>query len=577
MNRRTIFVLLLLSATVIKSSWAAEPIQPSSPHKVDYISVIEQLEKTVQNELARGILTGVSIALVDGDRLVMAAGFGLADKDHRQPATANTVYRVGSISKLFTALAAMQLVEQGKLDLDAPINDVLKDFHIECPFDDAGPLTLRQMMCHRSGMVRESPVGGYLDGSQPTIAETIASLESCALVNPPNTKTRYSNVGPTIVGQAVSIVSDQAFEDYQQEHLLRPLGMRRSAWRANQLPSDQLSSSYMRVADGRGGFLHQVAPRFELGTLPAGNLYSSAGDLARFAQMLLAEGHAPKGRILQAETLGQMTKPQLIDEPTGFGLGFHVGTFADHRTIRHSGAVYGFSSSLVVIPEAGIAAIVLGNEDIAPGPVRRLSDAALSLMLEAKTGQGAKPAPAPIQLTSEQLRSFKGDYESESYWAEITLSEDRLLANISGQPMWLTAIEPMKFEADGRFVHRSAFKFRGDDSDCVIGFTALGQTFKRVDPERVRRIPAQWQKYLGSFGPEYIPLVISFRHGHLYAMTENMVDYRLTPVNQLVFRMPAGLYADEYLVFQIGRDGEVHSVNLANMTLKRRATGETGR
>ncbi|MCH5377490.1 MAG: beta-lactamase family protein, partial [Planctomycetes bacterium] len=406
--------------------------------------------------------------------------------------------------------------------------------------------------------------------SQPGIDATVASLQSCALVNPRNTKTRYSNVGPTIVGQAVAAVSGQSFEEYQREHLLQPLGMLDSAWRMNDDVRSRLATSYMRVADGAGGFVHREAPKFELGTIPAGNLYSTAGDMAKFARMLLAGGKIQDGRIVSASALREMTTPQLIEEESGFGLGFYVSRFAGHRTIQHSGAVYGFTSSLVVLPEARIAAIVLVNEDIAMGPVKRLSDAALSLMLEAKTGQARDEQPEPLPLDVEQLSALTGDYESGGYWAEIRLVDGLLEANISGQPMTLTPIGPFKFEADGQFTYRSAFEFQPSDDGGTSGFTALGQSFVRVDRDRVREIPSGYRKFLGSYGPDFIPLVVSARHGHLYAMTENMIDYRLTPLNQVVFRMPEGLYADEYLVFQVGEDGQVRSVNLANMTLPRR-------
>ena len=196
--------------------------------------------QVIEDELQRGILTGLSVALVDGQQVVLTAGFGMADTRRQVPATADTVYRVGSISKLFTALATLQLVEQGKLDLDAPLHKALPGFHIVDPFANANPITLRQLMCHRSGLVRESPVGGYLDDSQPSIAESIASLESCVLVNPPNTKTRYSNIGVTVVGQAVASASGLPFQQYQRNNLLDPLGMAHSSWRVDDRISDNL-------------------------------------------------------------------------------------------------------------------------------------------------------------------------------------------------------------------------------------------------------------------------------------------------------------------------------------------------
>ncbi|MCH5374381.1 MAG: beta-lactamase family protein, partial [Planctomycetes bacterium] len=184
--RPTIALLTLLLFAPAGSFAADEPASVQT----DYHNAVERLSGVVQEELDRGIISGVSIALVDGERVALAAGFGLADKAREVPATATTVYRVGSISKLFTALAAMQLVEQGRFELDVPITRYLPDFRIEIPFEHAEPPTLRQLMCHRSGMVREAPVGGYLDDSQPGIDATVASLQSCALVNPPNTKTR---------------------------------------------------------------------------------------------------------------------------------------------------------------------------------------------------------------------------------------------------------------------------------------------------------------------------------------------------------------------------------------------------
>jgi serine beta-lactamase-like protein LACTB len=545
------------------------PAPKKSTAEPDYTAAVSQLKKVVGDELRRGIIPGVSIALVESQQTVMAEGFGLADKARRIPATEKTVYRVGSISKLFNALAAMQLAEQGKLDIDAPIMECLPDFRIVNPFGNAAPITLRQLMCHRSGMVRESPVGGYLDGSEPSVAASIASLESCVLVNPPDTKTRYSNIGATLVGHAVAAVAGQPFEQYQQEHLLGPLGMTDSAWRMNGDLREQLATSYMRVADGRGEFVEREAPQFELGTIPAGNLYSTASDMAHFARMLLAEGSVDGRQLIQAATLQQMFTPQWTGADSGFGLGFAVGYFAGYRSIHHTGAVYGFSSSIVVLPDPGIAVVVLVNEDIATGPVRRLSDAALELMLQAKTGREPTAPATPVQLEPDRLAAPAGQYESPGYWAEITLVDGRLEADISGQPMVLTPVGPLTFEANGRFVDRSTIEFQQDEEGHLIGFSALGQQFAKVRPSGEPEIPGLWRRFLGSYGPDFIPLVVSARHGHLYAMTENMLDYRLTPVNQTVFKMSEGLYADEYLVFQLGEDGTVRSVNLANMELKR--------
>jgi serine beta-lactamase-like protein LACTB len=566
-NQRPLAALLLAAICVIAPSIALAAEE--SGKEVDYRDAITQFREIVQEELKQGILTGVSVALVDDQRVVLVDGFGMADKQRQIPADATTIYRVGSISKLFTAMSVMQMVEHGKLDLDAPITNYLPGFRIANPFVNAKAVTLRQLMCHRSGLVRESPIGGYFDPHQPTVEASIGSLAGCALVNPPGKKTRYSNIGVTVVGQIVATAAEQEFAPYQQENIFKPLGMKQSAWQMNDRLRQKLAAGYMRVADKQGGFYHTQAPTFELGTIPAGNLYSNAQDMARFASMIMAEGKAGEQQLIRADTLQSMFEPQLIDDESGFGLGFYVGEFADHKSVRHTGAVYGFSCSIVVLPEPGVAAIVLANEDIVSGPVRKISEAGLALLLEAKTGQAIPSPPKAISLDQEQLAKFVGHYESPSYWAEIKVDNGSLTADISGQPMRLTAIGPSKFEADGRFAHRAVLEFKTGEERELLRFEVLGQKFGKVDTANVTPIPATWRKYLGSYGPEFIPLVVSVRHGHLYAMTENMVDYRLTPSNQQVFAMPEGLYADEHVVFQIDTNGKVPAACLANMMLLR--------
>jgi hypothetical protein len=177
--------------------------------------------------------------------------------------------------------------------------------------------------------------------------------------------------------------------------------------------------------------------------------------------------------------------------------------------------------------------------------------------------------PETIPMAIDQLSAFVGHYESPGYWAEFMVKGDLLLANISGQPLYVRPIGPLEFEIEGRIVHRGTLKFEQGADGKIIGFEAMGQRFDRVAPNPPP-VPTVWRQLIGSYGPEFIPLVISIRHGHLYAMTENMVDYRLTPVNATVFAMPEGLYADEYLVFELDHTGKVHAATLANMTLRRR-------
>ena len=172
----------------------------------DYSALAGPLNKPAGEEMAAWGIGGLAMALVDGEETVYAAGFGEARRD--------SVFRCGSISKLFNAFAVMQLVEAGKLDLDAPLDRYGEGLLPVNPFSDAAPMTLRQLLCHWSGIAREAPIGGYFDPSQPSLSRTVLSIAQPVLVNPPNTKTRYSNIGPSLAGHIVERVAGTGFGPY---------------------------------------------------------------------------------------------------------------------------------------------------------------------------------------------------------------------------------------------------------------------------------------------------------------------------------------------------------------------------
>jgi CubicO group peptidase (beta-lactamase class C family) len=515
--------------------------------------VIAKIDDVVREEMRDWGIGGITIALIDNQRVVHAAGFGEAKRD--------SVFRVGSVSKLFNAVAAMQLVETGKLDLDAPVPADLLPIN---PYPDTPKVTLRQMLSHRSGLPRESSVGGYFDPNQLGLARTVASVRPAVLATRPGEKTRYSNLAPSIVGALIERVGGKSYPEYQQERLLDPLGMKDSAWTQAKVPKGRLIVSHMRVADGRGGWTRRDAPVFDLGTIPAGNLFSTAEDLGRFASALCANGAG----LVKPESLAEMWRPQLTEEPAGFGLGFVIGKFGEHRMVSHNGAVYGHSTGFMVLPDAKIAVVVLANEDIANGRVERIGHFALQSMLDAKAGKAAKDEP-PAASRPEDFLPLAGDYESASFWAHVEIREGKIIANISGQPLRITPAGPSKFVVNSRIHNAVSATFELGADGKASAFTVGPQRFVRV-PENPPPLPEEWRRYLGSYGPDFIPLIITERHGHLYAMTENMVDYRLTPMNRNTCLLPPGMYVDEHLVFLTDPKGRCHTVNLAGMYLPNR-------
>ncbi|MBX3744666.1 MAG: beta-lactamase family protein [Verrucomicrobiae bacterium] len=535
---------------------------------------IRRFETKAQAEIDSGRLSGVSVAWIDDQRVVMTAAFGWADKTRRIPASPATVYRVGSISKLFTAVAAMQLAQAGELDIDAPARDYVPEFRIVDPFPDAAAPTLRQLMTHRAGLVRESPVGGYFDPTEPTAEATVASLADSVLVHPPGTVTKYSNSGITVVGRAVETLTQLPFDRYQAERILGPLRMDSSGFLLNRDLKGRLATGYLPVALVEGGFQERRAPHFEFGILPAGNLYSTVEDLGRFLACLFAEGRGPEGDLIRPETLREMWRVQAPGATRGFGLGFAMGQHQGRNTFGHMGAVYGFTSQLVGLPGERLGVVVLANDDLAIGPVRRLTRHSLDLLLATKFGPPppAEPDATPMDPPSPaDIAALSGEYESRSYWARIEYHAGAgWRATFSRQRFDLVRSGPDTFRAHGRLGDDLEVRFERAPEGPAERLHALGQTFRRIDPKALPEPPLAWRALVGSYGPAFIPLIVSIRNGNLYAMTENEYDYRLTPLNRTVFHMPPGMYESEQIVFQLDRTGRAHTAVLANMPLARR-------
>jgi hypothetical protein len=184
-------------------------------------------------------------------------------------------------------------------------------------------------------------------------------------------------------------------------------------------------------------------------------------------------------------------------------------------------------------------------------------------MLEAKSGEKTDdPAPVPLPPSAA---SSTGHFESQSFWAALELAEGGLRGEMSGQPIRLRPTGGLTFLGDSRIDAAVPVEFLAAPDGSIRSFTWGQQRFERV-PSDPRPLPGAWRKLLGSYGPDFIPVIISERHGHLYAMTENMVDYRLTPVTPHVFALPPGMYVDEKIVFHPRPDGSIHGMEFAFMT-----------
>ena len=426
-----IFRVLLISIVVLAGCSMA-PLKPETTAPGVYEYTKHYTSSLIQKEMKKHHVMALSIALVDDQRVVWAEGFGYADAGNKVLATPETVYWVGSISKLFTATAAMQLYEQGKIDIDQPLQTYLPEFSIKTRFSTAGPITPRNIMTHHSGLPSNLYKGMWTKTPEP-FTSVVREIKDDYAAYPPNFVFSYSNLAVTLLGHMVERISGEDFVSHVDKSVLRPLGMFHSSF---SLQRDGL------LAKGYRNSKENDDPPMR--DLPAGGLTSNVLDLSRFMEMVFADGRSGERQILKPETLAEMLRPQnsdvVLDLNFRVGLGWILSSVGDidiqngGPVTHHSGATLVFHSQLVTLPEHKLGVVVLSNSSSARSVVNKVASEALKLALEAKTGikqpEQEKPAESNSSLPLSVLQSYEGYYATLLGLAKINMKKDYLQAEV---------------------------------------------------------------------------------------------------------------------------------------------------
>lgn len=557
---RILIVILLLGSGCSNPSGT-----PSSPTPVQQPPVAawqQRLDAFIRSEMEAKGIPAISIAVVDDQEIAWSHGYGLSDPETEAPVTAETVYRVASVSKLFTALTVMQLVEKDSLDLDAPITTYLPEFQPENPFEDS--ITLRQLLSHRSGLVREPPVGHYFDPTEPSLEEMVQSLNATTLIYAPGTREKYSNAAVSVAGYAVQRTTGTPFAAHAQEALIDTMGLVRTSF----LPQPGLGIGYMWRYDTN---TLTPAPVFELGIGPAANLYTTVSDLGRFISTLfeISRGNLPN--IMMPETLREMWTVQVPEDETtsGFGLGFYVSEFEGRQRVQHAGVMYGYATRVYALPEQNIGVAIVGNLDATNPVVDRIANYALSLLSAFKEGQELPSMRRTQPVDPILARHIRGVYHGPD---EITLIERNGKLFIErGAERHAVRATGDTLVTDGRLGH--GFWFVPRDDTLVTG----SGDYQRQPPPTAPPAPANeaWQDLIGEYGWNHNVLYVYERDHTLQVLIEWFFRYALEEVAPDSFLFPDdGLYMHEPLTFHRDETGRVTEASLAGVVFPRRSVGD---
>jgi serine beta-lactamase-like protein LACTB len=557
--------LLLCAPLRAQSSIAPEPA---------YAEAIAQLESLIAEQLAEKRLPAISIALVDDQKIVWAKGFGFADAKRKIPATAQTSYRVASISKLFTALGIMQEAEKGTLDIDAAVTKILPEFTPKNPFTlRPKPLTLRQMMAHRSGLVREPPVGNYFDPEETSLHKTVDSLVATTLIYPPESRIKYSNAAVAVAGRALEVVRKQDFAKVIDESILQPVDMKSASFVPTKLTQERLAKGIMWTYHGR----EFAAPTFEMGMMPAANLYASVIDLSKFISMLLAGGKVGEKQIIRKETLEAMYKPQFAIDGAkeGIGLGFFVNQWQGRRRLGHGGAQYGVASTLTFLPEDKLGVVVGISCDVANSVADRIASEALAQMLAVKTKKKLPTIRKATPLSPTEAAKFAGRYRGKkSAYFDLEARGGKLY-HLGGNGGVRSALarEGKNLVLDDR--HAWGVQLDPIEKGFRVGKEEFLREETDVKPEAA---PKNWRGLIGEYGWDHNVLYILEKDGKLHALIEWMFLYPLEEESKDVFRFPnSGLYHGEKILFKRDEKDKAQEVVAASIRFKRRKLdGEDG-
>jgi CubicO group peptidase (beta-lactamase class C family) len=308
----------------------------------------------------------MTVGVVSGPNLLWSKSYGLADIEKRIPATKDSEYRIGSITKQFTAVMLLQVVDQARVHLSDPVEKYYPEIHkVKNPYPNAAPITLVELATHTSGLDREpGDTETYLTGQGKDWEKTLlAALDHTSYTFEPGTHYSYSNIGYAILGAALSRAAGQPYIQYVKEHILEPLGMERTAFEQTPDILTTLTKGYVV----RDGVADSTEPSRDLRDgrgykVPNGALFTTVSDLARFLSFEMGDGPETvlkKSILADNRTRANSTNGTLT---SGYGVGFMISRRGDLISVGHGGSVAGYQAGAYFNPPTHVGFIFFRND-----------------------------------------------------------------------------------------------------------------------------------------------------------------------------------------------------------------------
>jgi len=422
------------------------------------------VERVALEELASAKTPGAAVAVVSGSTVVFSHGYGVASVDTGEPVLPEMLFRLGSTTKMFTAAVVAGLAIEGKIDLDAPVSRYIAGLD-----ESIGRLTANQLLSHTSGLRDEAPMFGSHD--EAALGSGIHAWKADFLFAPPGRIYSYSNPGFWLAGYLAESVSGKPYADVIEQRLFRPLGMQRSTLRPTMAMTWPLAQGH-DIKDGKPEVIRPAADN--AASWPAGSIFSSAQDLARFAIAFMNDGNLDGKQVLSPKVIALMSTPhaRVPGSEHSYGYGLDLSTDRGVNWVQHSGSRSGYGSLIRMAPAQRFAVIIVANRTGASLP--KLAKTISEEMLSLESVKGVLVAMHSIG--ADELRRYAGTYVNGNSRFVLRASNGALTGGLGEAKTRFT-------EAGDGFLmgeHQRLDLVSGADGRIEFVFTG-GRAFRRAD------------------------------------------------------------------------------------------------
>jgi CubicO group peptidase (beta-lactamase class C family) len=465
-----LFCLSIFLCGSLPACVAANQPASSTPIVSDSIAdIVAKYRQAIPQEMKRDKIPGLSISVVDDQGILWTEGFGYTDWDRKTAVTPDTLFSIQSMSKSFTATAAMFAAQDGLVDLDAPITTYLPDFHVNSIFEEhpEQKMTLRMLLSHTAGFTHETSYGGNFDFPAYSFEKHIASISDTWLKFPVGTRYSYSNLGIDLAGYILQVRTGMPFIQYVQEKVLDPLGMKNST-----LDVTRVRANLTRGIGHTGG---PFRPPVDFLLIPSGGVWTTAADMAHYLLFHINRGAYQGTRLLREDMAETMYTPPNVAAHL-YAQGIIVSTRNGARHFEHGGGGFGFNSEMIWYPDLKLGVVVLSNADTPDAYVVKLGEGVLDDIIKNNAGLYSQRAMNVTHVVPAYLPSLENNVLSD-YGLEV-LIESKALPEDAGVQSRARAVA-------GKYILMSSGFPQGtldvSDTNGKLEISGLGDTWTAVE------------------------------------------------------------------------------------------------